>query len=62
MLGQSDLTKLEMHKVVMQTADPVSTRKATEQMVKILNSTYAKVYLKQVTHKASQMNAEKRTL
>ena len=32
----------------MQTVEPASTREATERMVKILNSTYAKAYLKQV--------------
>ena len=30
LLGSSDLTKREMHKVVMQTAEPDSTRDATE--------------------------------
>ena len=39
LLGQSDPTKLEMSEVVMQTAEPASTREATDIMVKILNST-----------------------
>ena len=60
-LGQSDLTKRKMRKVVMQTAEPVYTREATGRMVKILNSTYEKSYLKQVVNE-SQMNAEERTL
>ena len=36
LLGQSDLTKREMRKVVMQNAEPASNREATERMVKIL--------------------------
>ena len=61
LLGQSDLTKREMREVVMQTAEPASTQKATERMVKILNSTYTKKYLEQVIND-SQLNAEERTL
>ena len=57
LLGQYSLTKREMHEVVMQTAEPASTREATERMVKILNSTYAKEYLEQVVND-SQLNAE----
>ena len=57
LLGKSDLTKREIREVVMQTAEPASTREATERMVKILNSTYAKEYLEQVVND-SQLNAE----
>ena len=61
-LGQSDLTKCEMREVVMQTAEPDSTREATEQMVKIIDSTYAKADFKQVVDNTSQLNAEEITL
>ena len=45
----------------MQTAEPASTREATEIMVKIINSTYAKADLEQVVND-SQINSEERTL
>ena len=45
----------------MQTAEPASTQEATERMVKILDSTYAKSDLEQLVN-ASQMNGEERTL
>ena len=47
--------------MVTQTAEPASTREATERMVKILDSTYAKAYLERVFN-SSQMNAAERTL
>ena len=59
--GQSDLTKSEINEVVMQTAEPASTREATERMVKIPDSTYEKADLEQVVN-ASQMNSEEITL
>ena len=46
LLGQSNLTKREMREVVMQIAEPASTREATERMVKILDSIYANADLK----------------
>ena len=58
LLGESDLIQLEMFKVVMQTSEPDSTIEATDRMVKILESTYAKLYLKQVVDNSTQMNAE----
>ena len=61
-LGQYDLTKREMRKVVMHTAEPASTREATERMVKNIDSTYVKADLKQVSNNASHMNSEERTL
>ena len=61
LLGKSDLNKSDICKVVMQTSEPASTREATEIMVKILNSTYAKAYLKQVADNTTQLNAEERT-
>ena len=42
LLGKSDLNKREMREVVMQTAEPSSTREATDILVKVLDSTYAK--------------------
>ena len=57
-LGQSYITKNNMHKVFMQTVEPASTREATEKMVKILDSTYAKADLKQVTNDATHMNSD----
>ena len=36
LLGKSDLNRREMREVVMQTAEPDSTKEATELMVKIL--------------------------
>ena len=46
----------------MQTAEPASNQAATEQMVKILYSTYVKAYLKQVSDNASHVNSEVKTL
>ena len=61
LLGKSNLTKREMREVVMQTAEPASTLEATEIMVKILNSTYAKADLEQVV-KAIELNDKEITL
>ena len=61
-LGQSDLTKRNMRKAFMQTSEPASTRKATEILVEILDSIYAKEDLKEVANNASQLNAKERTL
>ena len=57
LLGQPNLTKLEICKVRIQTAEAASTREDTERMVKILNITYSKVDLRQVFN-ASQLNCE----
>ena len=62
LIGRSDLTKREMRDVVMQIAEPASTREATERMVKILDSTYAKADLNQVANNPSHLNSEERTL
>ena len=59
LLGKSYLTNRNMHELVMQTAEPVSTIEATERLVKILNSTFSKSDLKQVANNATQMNAVK---
>ena len=50
-----------MHVVVMQTAEAYYTRKATEGLVKILESTYSKVDLKEVVDNLNQLNAEEIT-
>ena len=44
-----------MQKVVMQTAEPESIREATEIMVKIIDVTYAKIDLEQVSSNAVYM-------
>ena len=61
-LEQSDLTKREMRKVVMQTAEPDSTREATDHMVKIFDSNVLKADLKQVADNEIKLNSEERTL
>ena len=48
LLGKTDLTSRKMRKAVMQTPGKVSTREATERMVKILEITYTKSYLEKV--------------
>ena len=62
LLVKSNLNKRDMHKVVMQTSDPDSTREATERLVKILDIDYAKADLKQVDDNVTQMKSEERTL
>ena len=59
-LGQTYVTSREMRKVVIQTAEPASTREATERLVKILASNYAKADLKQASDNATQLNADER--
>ena len=61
MLGKSDLTSREMREVVIQTSETVSTREATDRLVKILDGTYTKVDLKQVDYNAIQINAKEIT-
>ena len=57
-LGETGLNNHEMWEVVMQNAELVSAREATERLMKILNITYAKADIKQVYDNATQMNAE----
>ena len=57
-LGQSNLTKRKMRKMVMQNSEPASNREGTEKMVKILDSTYAKEYLEQVVDNDIHLNDE----
>ena len=61
LIGQTYQTSHDMHEVVMQTAEPVSTRDATERLVKILDITYVKADLEYVAAKATKMNSEERT-
>ena len=61
MLGKSDLTSHEMCKVVINTRELVSTIEATERLVKILHSKYAKEDLKEVSDNAIHMKSEEIT-
>ena len=61
LIGQIDLTSFEVCEGVIYTAEPVSTREATEIMVKILDSTYAKSYLEQVDTNVTHMNSDENT-
>ena len=47
LLGKSDLTSCKMCEVIIHTAEPVSTREATEILIKILDIIYAKADHKQ---------------
>ena len=51
-----------MRKVVIQAEETASTQEANEQMIKILNSTYEKSDLKQVSDNWTQLDSEGRTL
>ena len=62
LLGQSDITKREMHDLVIHTEEPAPTQEAPEQMVKILNITYVKGDLKQEDNNTTQLNSEERTM
>ena len=56
LLGQTDLTSRDMRKLVTQTTKIVSTREATERLVKIFGSAYAQSNLKHVSDNATQLN------
>ena len=58
LLGQSYLTKSDIRKVVMQTAELSSTQEDNERMVKIIDITYTKAYLKKVADNSTQLNSE----
>ena len=58
LIGQSNLTKRDICEVVMHTVEPVSTQEATEEMVKILEITYAKTELKQAANNTNHLNSE----
>ena len=61
LLGKSDLNKREMREVVMKTVEPASTIEATVRLVKTLNSTYAKKYLKQLVDNTALLIADEIT-
>ena len=50
-----------MHEVAIQTAEPVSTREATDRMVKILDINYENADLEQVAANATHLNADEST-
>ena len=50
-----------MRMVVIQTAEPASTIEATVIFLKIIDTIYAKVELKQVANNATRLNTEERT-
>ena len=49
-----------MREVLIQTAEPVSTREATERLVEIIGSIYVEADLEQLASNANQLNAEER--
>ena len=61
-LGKFDLTKRNMREVVMQIAEPASTKEATERMLKILDSTYANSDLNLLADNPRHMNSEERIM
>ena len=61
LLGKLYLNKRKMREVVTHTAEPDSTREATERLVKIPDSTYSKADLKYVSNNATHINTEERT-
>ena len=46
-----------MRKVVIQTTEPVSTKEATKRLVKIIDTTYAKAELKEVTYNTTHIKS-----
>ena len=59
LIGKLNLIKREMREIVIKTAEPDSTREATDILVKTLDINYAKSDLNQVANDSTQMNAEK---
>ena len=57
MLGKSYLNKRKMREVLRQTAEPYSTREATDILVKLIESNYVKADLKHVANSATHINA-----
>ena len=57
MRGKSYLNKRKMREVVTQTAEPSSTREATDRLVKLIESNYVKADLKHVANSATHINA-----
>ena len=61
LIRKSDITSCDMHEVVIKTLEPFSTRIYTEILVKILDITYVRAYLKQVIDNTTQLNVEEKT-
>ena len=61
LLGTTGLTSHEMRKLLMQNAESVSTREATERSLKIIDNTYTKSDLEQIIDNENQLNTEERT-
>ena len=60
LLVQPGLTKRNIQEVIVQTAEPYSTREATERVLKMLNSTYVKADLDKVDAAAVQIDKYQR--
>ena len=60
LLGKTYLTIREMQEVVIQTAEPLYTRKFTERLVKILEGIYEKSDLEHIANNKIWLNAEER--
>ena len=61
LLGQTNLTICDMCKVVIQNTEPVSTREDIVRLVKILDITYEKSNLEQLSASVIYLNTEDRT-
>ena len=61
-LYQYTLNNSEMRDVVIHTEEPSSTKKATEIMVKTLDSTYEKAYFEHIAANATQLNSKERDM
>ena len=62
LIWKPDLPKREIREVMMQNVEPASTREATDRIVKIIDSTYAKSDLEHTVANANQLNDEERNL
>ena len=58
-LGQPELTKREMREVGIHPAEPFFTREATERVVKMIYSTYAKSNLYKVASASVKLDGDK---
>ena len=59
--GKADLTSRDIREVVMQAAEPVSSREATNRLLKILDSIYEKADIEYVAANATHLEYEERT-
>ena len=60
LLGKSDSASFKMREVSVKTSEPALIREATERLLKILDSTYAKADLKKIAGNATPLNYEER--